>query len=1446
MIRTIICLSTLLAAGLAAADDVLFHDDFTADSGRYELSAAKPWRVAGGAMHFKVSAGEAFAVVNVDERDRLHVEADIRPERRLSSGFPLAGLTVFLDRENHWRLLLVASPDNRLYFELTERRGGVHQAQGVAGPTRLAARQEGQLRAWQYGHDYHLTLILSAESISGEVRDPGSGQFWRCSYALTSGHAVREGRPGLWAGGLEGTFAHLAVQAPPLPAEALLPLAQGPAGSVAIVDDEHHRVAPALAELLRRENYGVTTVAWADLAQKRLPAESLDVLILADARRVPAPVAQLTTRLLRAQGRVIAVGAPAFGELLCRLGSRYVPVERFAEELYPRLDRRPLLLDAKQWKRSSQNAKQAGSIEAVGVEKLRAAAAATPVRPVQAWKISSDLQGWDVFSQPAGSALADGRTVLCFQARGDDHTPQLAVECIEHDGARYMATVELTARLRSFVLRPIDFTYWRDSKAAREPGQRLNPAAVERIIFGLSASHTPRCKPGPHALVIQDIATAVDPQAEEPEVHVPEIEGLCPSYKLYPLDGVTRLGEVNNAASAAAAPPAIEPWTAAGYAPVTRPTGLGFDRQRAMRQVRFLDAYDAAGADRGSLVWLMLGDHTWPGAVWAGVGLADPTVLARSARAALAGKADDSALAESFLRLVHRMTRGLFLLEGGSRQFAYERDEPIELGAAVVNTGRREQTVDVALSISNGGTALTRRTATLTIPPHQRRQATWDWRPRATDWDAFPATVTTELMATDARPAGQTAGQATGQASPPAACDRIEHPIALLTEGPADRDEFVTVDGSRFVLGGKTWYAKGMNYWPNAQGGLATVHRFQRDQYDPAVIERDLTWMQAQGINFLSGIQAPQFDKEDGPAAYRDLQDFLNRCRNHQMKVFYFLRCDPFAGGTAAQAIQQISAAGIKNHPAVLAWELSWEPIYYSGPRGGGMDFLIADWNDWIAEQYGDLAAAEAQWKYQLPRLESGAAAAKKPGQRRSGPTRMRHGESSLAAVAERQALPAAAATRVAVPPYEWFQEHGPWDGITAAFRRFFSDCMGRGYGSIIRPLREYDPNHLITFRFGACGIPNKAWFAHAHSAGVARHVDFLCPEGYNLQKAQGVPTEPDEIRKGGLTTLYYRWLGREKPVVWMEFGYTVGGMHTPWKNAMVRVDPAQLAAQRTEFASFYSMFIESGAQGAAPWWLPGGFRLDEQSDFGLLEPDESPRPACGVIREFLAKFDRPIPTCVLPADAAARDATRPVLQLDFDAHYADAWDTWAPQYLQAVVAGHLPYVTTAGTNTTSATCPLLAVGGREFAGHGPLAFLNAELDRVEIQELPGGPWRAIVPGETIACRRGATLRCRAALGNTGEATWLAHAPLAAGQVLLSCNIRNAQAAPITSTASLTADTPYLADVDSEEFPLVLLDDAAAEQLVTLRPALSRKAAQAAEQPIPFGQRYRFKIRLIP
>ena len=411
-----------ILGAIPALAETLLRDDFTRAQGRYEFIGGRAWKIGGGACRFAAPGRETFAVANLDELNDARIEATVTIAKRVSPSYITAGLTFFLDAENHWRLILVASPEDRPYFELIERHQGVHQAQSAAPPaaTRLASKKEGDLDAWKYGQSYRLVLTIGPKAITGEVRDPASSRFWRTTYSFVTGRAVRSGRPGLCAGGTEGAFQDLLVEGVrPSTAPALSP-ARGEAGSVAILRDEGNKLAPALQELFSRAGFGVTVLEWDDLNRGRLPAESLDLFVLADARRVPASVGKKVVSFLRSRGKVIAIGAPAFGEVLVKTPKGYVTQERYGESVYNSLAKREIPLSADGWKRSCMKHERAAKIE--------------PEAQDRAWKVTSDLEGWDTFGQPVENAFAGGHTLLCFRARGDASTSQLSIECTERDG----------------------------------------------------------------------------------------------------------------------------------------------------------------------------------------------------------------------------------------------------------------------------------------------------------------------------------------------------------------------------------------------------------------------------------------------------------------------------------------------------------------------------------------------------------------------------------------------------------------------------------------------------------------------------------------------------------------------------------------------------------------------------------------------------------------------------------------------------------------------------------------------------------------------------------------------------------------------------------------------------------------------------------------------------
>ncbi len=1283
---------------------VLWQDDFTTTR-RYERWGTALWEPGNGRAAFRAGTEDAYLVVLGPQVTRMTAETELTLNERTGTGWTLAGLSLYADPTNHWRLLLVEGPDGKRYMELIESFNGEHQAQlgGNSPVTRLEATFSGELLEWEYGKPYRLSLVLTPDTLTGTVTDPATGAMWRKEFSFGQARAVRAGRAALMVNGMAGSFGRLAVEGTPPEPVAGLQLRRGPRGKVAILGDEAGTNAETLAAAFAEAGFGATVMSWEQM-EGALPWDQLDLLVFADARTLPTGARDQLMEALHCGGKVMCIGAPALSELRAPGPGGWHTQGQWARSYYDALEHRPIVLGDDPWERAAQFPEQPASIER------------DPAGGDTAWKVTTDLKGWDTYRTAASGAFDTEHPLLTFEARGDENTKQLSIECAEDDGSRWIAVVELSPEWQGYVLRPIDFAYWFDSPAKNRggPGDRLRPERTAYLTVGLASSHTPKVRDGRHSYWFRNLATAPDRGMPEPNFTVPSLEALCPSYKLYPMDEATSL----RAATESPILPAATRlrWSGAAYSPVWRERGRGFQRNRSWRWVPVLEAFDRGGRSRGALISLMLGDSVAPNAIWANVSVADPAqALQRDLLAAL-------------MRTAEAMVQGCFLLDGGAEFFSYKPGERVLLGGTVLNSGRTEQDLTLRLTVRDADKrSVFERSETVRLAPSETRSVSWRWEPERFDPRGYE--VETSLLSGDS------------------VRDRIVHRLEALRTTPAGPDEFVRVEGSNFMLGGKPWYFKGINYWASWVAGYPDLQLYQRGRYDPEIIERDLAWLESIGVNALSAVQSLQPPDPDAPGAFRDQLDFLERCERHGIKVFMFMANGwPYRGGDVEKLKEYITKAGLKDHPAIMCWELAWEPI--DSPWQGRLDYLIEPWNRWIVERYGSLENAFADWGF-TPELSEG---------------------------------------KVPPPNTEQCTSHGAWDKYVAAFRRAHSDLICAGYRDIAEPLRAWDPRHLISFRGGACGIPYRDAFAHIHGTAAPKHMDFMNPEGYNLKTGGwDTPTPDDDIRKGGLVTLFFRFTSREKPVVWMEFGYTVNGIQGSWTPERVHIDPEQLQNQKREYESFYRMFIESGARGAAPWWLPGGFRLGENSDFGLIEPDGSERPAVEVLRRYLPQFDR---VRHLPA-------TDTIL-FDLETHYPDSWPLYSQQYLDLVKAGKVPQVRTAGTDTDSATCPLTAVGGGEYNGHNPPLYLNAEFNRLEVK-VGEGPWREVRGGETVEGAAGSHVLCRASVGNLGEAKWLAPRGDEAGGVYLAGRAEYG----LPFRAPITADTPYLGDAEVREFTLV-------------------------------------------
>ncbi len=52
------------------------------------------------------------------------------------------------------------------------------------------------------------------------------------------------------------------------------------------------------------------------------------------------------------------------------------------------------------------------------------------------------------------------------------------------------------------------------------------------------------------------------------------------------------------------------------------------------------------------------------------------------------------------------------------------------------------------------------------------------------------------------------------------------------------------------------------------------------------------------------------------------------------------------------------------------------------------------------------------------------------------------------------------------------------------------------------------------------------------------------------------------------------------------------------------------LQKQAGDYEQIYRMLSFSNANASAAWWFPGGLRVEENSDYGIVRQDDKPRPA--------------------------------------------------------------------------------------------------------------------------------------------------------------------------------------------------------------------------------------------
>lgn len=524
---------------------------------------------------------------------------------------------------------------------------------------------------------------------------------------------------------------------------------------------------------------------------------------------------------------------------------------------------------------------------------------------------------------------------------------------------------------------------------------------------------------------------------------------------------------------------------------------------------------------------------------------------------------------------------------------------------------------------------------------------------------------------------------------------------------PKEAKDFITVENGDFMLEGQRWRPHGVNYMPSSGVAIEDWAYFEHwvgaRSYDPEIIQRDLDHIKDMGMNSVSiFIHYPSIESQN-------LLDLLRRLEAMGMKANLSLRPGTPFEFEWDKMRALIERYRLWDNDTVYAYDLAWEPMF--GDHEGRKRW-DPEWREWLVERYGSIENAEKDWEFQAPREPGG---------------------------------------QVTNPLDPHVVEDGPHWRMMAAYRRFLDTILYKYYGRARRLVHTVDPNHLVSFRMTLAGDPTARWsktvpYDYAYLAGA---VDILEPEAY------GRIGDWERVKPGWFTCEYGRWANPALPLIWAEAGVSV------WSHALMTQTEERLDFQATFYTDMYKMMLGSGADGIYWWWYPGGYRTNERSDYGIINPDGTDRPVTKVIRETAETF----------INAPSAKPVDHWITFNRDPHpdgIAGIYDAVKDEFWAAIEDGKTPGLRTDGTGTTSADCPLTAVGNVEYNGSNPPKYLDGFFDVVEVRN-DAGAWQRVADGGfVVGVGEGKPVVARLTITNLGEAAWL---PLPAMNVTGSVSV---------------------------------------------------------------------------
>lgn len=760
-----------------------------------------------------------------------------------------------------------------------------------------------------------------------------------------------------------------------------------------------------------------------------------------------------------------------------------------------------------------------------------------------------------------------------------------------------------------------------------------------------------------------------------------QLDCLCPAYQTYP---------VTNAVSVVSGKEQVILNTLQFglpddlFSPSPRAYGTGFNNLRAKRFIPLIEALDKDGEVAGYAAHLILENS-----LRADKGTGK---MYASFNSNDEGFLETPQITYSVSVVAAYMQFGIFLYEGGAGEYAYRPEEEWTLGAKVLSSdGITDSTkaFDIRTNIELEGKSIFEKHYAVNEAATEYLSSIGkstdyicNWTPEENGY----YDVVTEISLDGVL------------------LDSLSQTVDIYEEKPENERVYLKSKGYDLYLGDKVWKCFGVNYMPSsciAREGDDYEKWLSASAFEPEVVRKDLKRIKSLGMNAISS-----FVYYDTNINNNNLLKFINLCDQAGLKLYLSIRTimEPFYYNDSNKLQFQnfIERFGLKDSDTIIGYDIAWETMPSYKPswcNNVGMILYDNEWTEWLKDNYGSVEKAEEEWGYQLERDENGNA----------------KGLEWINAVDYKDE-----ARRKAV----------------IAYRRWMDDKTAEMFAAVCDDLHDVDPNHLISARLGMytgwpnAGINHIGW----EYSAVASSLDIMGPEGYGYYS-----TWDGDFETAAFSVAYSR-ASCERPLIWFEFG-------TPcWTGSAYSSEYDNGKDNQLEYFKLINRALDvSQSNGIFYWWYAGGYRMNEGSDYGIINPDGSYRPVTKLLKDYAKGFKK----------GGAVKLSKEPMKIKADASgtgVCGVWNAVVFDFQSAVENGKVFSMQDPDKGTTSLDTSIEYLGKQNI---GPVRNLNSDIRRVWYKTDSMEDWHLISEGGTIVSKPGEKISFKLTVSNTGIAKWI-------------------------------------------------------------------------------------------